>query len=246
MSAILTYHKIGRQFELGITSVTGKRFSKHLDFLTSLGRGWAAASDVALRGCEGDTIALTFDDGYESIYTEAFPEMSSRQLTGTAFVIVGATGGFNTWDVRLSLRPFKHLSWQQIGELARHGLEIGSHTLSHRDLTRLSDDELEKELVASRREIQDHIGTEVTAIAYPFGKADRRVIDAAQAAGYKCGFTSSPRTGSRMAVGRMSVYAIDDARSLRRKLKAAPGHCFEVLKNTIISRLSHGTALVKR
>lgn len=246
MSAILTYHKVGRQLELGITSVTRKRFSGHLDVLKSLGAAWVTASDAVLNECEAGAIALTFDDGYESVYTEALPEMLCRQLTGTVFVVVGAVGGVNNWDVRLSLRPFRHLSWSQIEDLARRGFEIGSHTLSHRDLTRLSDRDLARELEASRSEIQDRLGREVRAIAYPFGKTDRRVIDAAQAAGYRCGFVSSPRTEGRMAVGRMSVYAMDGARSLRGKMGAAPGHMFEVAKTRIISQLSRGTPLVKR
>lgn len=256
MSSILTYHKIGRQFEFGITSVTWGRFTDHLEFLKGLGKEWALASDVALSLRAGDTISLTFDDGYESVYTKGFPGMSARGISGTIFPVVGAVGGHNTWDVRLSPRPFKHLSWRQIEELARHGFEVGSHTLSHRDLTRLSEQDLMRELVVSRHEVEDHLGAEVRAIAYPFGKTDDRVIEAARGAGYKCGFVSAPNRplnagcalhhDAEMAVGRMSVYAFDDARSLQRKLGLAPGYRLEALKSKIITHLSHGTALVRR
>jgi peptidoglycan/xylan/chitin deacetylase (PgdA/CDA1 family) len=248
MASILTYHKIGRQFEFGITTVSRGRFREHLDFLKSLGRRLEVAGEAAgdAPGDATDAVALTFDDGYESVFTDALPEMLDRGVPGTVFVVVGAVGGLNTWDVRLSPRPFKHLSWRQIGELSRHGFEIGSHTVSHRDLTRLSDVALRRELTVSRREIEDRTGIGVRAVAYPFGKADRRVQDAARAAGFERGFLSSPGGAEVMAAGRMSVYSIDGVRSLRRKLGLAVGHRFEVLKSKAIVRLSHGTTLVKR
>jgi hypothetical protein len=73
------------------------------------------------------------------------------------------------------------------------------------------------------------------------------VIDEAAAAGYECGFTSSPNDGSDgMAMGRLSVYSIDGRSSLERKLGLRPGHRLECFKNRVIAKLSLGTTLVKR
>jgi peptidoglycan/xylan/chitin deacetylase (PgdA/CDA1 family) len=256
---ILTYHKIGSQLELGITTVSRRRFAEHLDIYTELGLKSGLASDVAERipgsGREGATepasddavLAITFDDGYESVYAEALPEMAARKWNGTVFVVVGSVGGSNSWDVRLSPRRFRHLSWTQIRELAEAGFEIGSHTLSHRDLTRLDPDSLVTELRESKHVIEDHIGRGVTSISYPFGRYSPRVVDEAVAAGYVCGFTSAPNDGSdRMALGRLSVYSIDGRSSLERKLGFRPGYRLECIKNTVIARLSLGTTLVKR
>jgi peptidoglycan/xylan/chitin deacetylase (PgdA/CDA1 family) len=173
--------------------------------------------------------------------------MTARAWTGTVFVVAGSVGGTNTWDVRLSPRRFKHLSWAQISELAEAGFEIGSHTLSHRDLTRLDADSLRRELVDSKRLIEDHIGRPVTSVSYPFGRYSQRVIDEAATAGYERGFTSSPSDGSdRMAMGRLGVYSIDGRSSLERKLGLRPGYRLECIKNTVIAKLSLGTTLVKR
>ncbi len=280
LTQILTYHKIGHQFEVGITSVTRRRFAQHLDVILSTGKDLVMASDGVMPGNHEGKIALTFDDGYETVYTNAFPEMAARGMAGTIFPVVGAIGRDNSWDVRLSFKPFRHLSWSQIGELVRHGFELGSHTMSHRDLTRLAEPDLKEELRTSRLSLEDHIGIDVRAIAYPFGKVNQRVLEAARAAGYKCGFLSAPaRTcskaqegtpggkrmgmmdrggevpldgeaggemGAKMAIGRMSVYCIDDSRSLLRKLGVVRGYRFEALKCRIVARLSHGTTLVKR
>ncbi|MFC1799973.1 polysaccharide deacetylase family protein [Candidatus Eisenbacteria bacterium] len=252
---ILTYHKIGSQLEFGITTVSRRRFAGHLDLYGELGLEPVLAGVVAGRipwngtehTQEGGGLAITFDDGYESVSTEAFPEMAARKWTGTVFVVVGSVGGSNSWDVRLSPRRFKHLSWDQIRELSEAGFEIGSHTLSHRDLTRLDTDSIRRELRDSKQAIEDHIGGAVTSVSYPFGRYSPKVIDEAVAAGYKCGFTSSPNSGSdRMAMGRLSVYSIDGRSSLERKLGLRPGYRLECIKNTVIAKLSRGTTLVKR
>jgi peptidoglycan/xylan/chitin deacetylase (PgdA/CDA1 family) len=254
---ILNYHKIGSQLELGITTVSRRRFAAHLDLYTNLGFKPVLASDVTEPTAESASepaLAITFDDGYESVFAGAFPEMAARKWTGTVFVVVGSVGGSNSWDVRLSPRRFKHLSWDQIRELSDAGFEIGSHTLSHRDLTRLDGELLRRELRDSRRAIEDQIGRKVTSVSYPFGRYSPAVIDEAMAAGYDCGFTSSPHGFSgarddgseRMAIGRLSVYSIDGRGSLERKLGLRPGYRLECMKNTVIAKLSLGTTLVKR
>lgn len=278
MASILTYHKIGSQRELGITTVGRRRLASHLDFLVSTGRelttAWGAVAEAVLtegapaEGADGvvesadgsaasssvaaGPIAVTFDDGYESVYTDAFPELEARRTTATVFPVVAAIGSTNTWDVRLSLRRARHLSWAQVEELAGRGIEFGSHTLTHRDLTALGDVALREELRASKRMLEDHTGRPVETIAYPFGKCDERVEDAALEAGYAGGFTSSPPDlrhgwpGSLMAVGRMSVYCLDGRLSLAAKIGLGCGYDFEALRNRVIARLSRGTILVKR
>lgn len=244
---ILTYHKIGTQFEFGITTVRKRDFTSHLDLLESLGIVVSIATGAtAARG--GDKrVAITFDDGYESVYTEAGGEMESRGMCGTVFPVVGFIGGHNEWDVRLSPRPFKHLSWPQLGRLVGMGFEVGSHTLSHRDLTRLGTEDLRRELRISRKVLEDRLGAAVRAISYPFGRFSDRVIGEALEAGYSHGFTSFPRhDGNPMAIGRMSVYAIDGTGSIRRKLRFSPGYRIEYLKNRLIAGLSLGTTLVKK
>lgn len=263
---VLTYHKIGSQLELGISSVARDRLITHLDALVGLGMEFTTATGSPGGPAGRRPVAITFDDGYESVYTDAFPEVCGRGLTATVFPVVGAIGKADSWawDVRLSVRPFKHLSWSEIDELARHGFEIGSHTVSHRDLTRLDADDLKAELAVSRKRLEDRTGRPVTALAYPFGRTNQRVVEAAVDAGYRRGFLSSPVAlglgrsrcagpnpaampkGWPMVLGRMSVYRFDGPASLMRKLGVRRGYRFEVLKNALITGLSRGTTLVTR
>lgn len=244
---ILTYHKIGSQFELGITWVTPSRFRKHLDLLAGAGKRFVNASDLVFDGADGNGVSLTFDDGYESVYTQVFPEMSGRGITGTIFPVVGSIGRDNFWDVRLSIKRFRHVSWGQLCEMARSGFEIGSHTVSHRDLTRLKVATLRRELRDSKGMLEDRVGIEVGAIAFPFGRYNARVIDEAVNAGYTCGFASSPNASeSVMAVGRMGVHSMDGDAALARMLGLRSGECLEVLKSKVIANLALVTTLIKR
>ena len=247
LPTILTYHKIGPHLELGITTVGRKRFAGHMDLLINLGGAFCKASNVVREGCGGSGVVVTFDDGYESVYTEALPEMITRGIPGTVFPVVGSVGGWNKWDVNLAPRPVRHLSWDQLRELTAAGFEIGSHSLTHRDLTKLGHRELVRELADSKKIIEDTIGVEVTAVSYPFGRFFDRVLDEAAAAGYTCGFTSSPvARDSLMAIGRWALYAMDGAGSLERKLGLRAGRRVERLKNRVIASLSLGTTLIKR
>jgi peptidoglycan/xylan/chitin deacetylase (PgdA/CDA1 family) len=217
-----------------------------MELLLGLVDNFLNATDAVEGGYGRSGVAVTFDDGYESVYREALPEMVARGIPGTVFPVVGSVGGWNDWDVNLAPRPVRHLSWGQIRELVEAGFEVGSHTLTHRDLTRLDHRALVKELSDSKKMLEDVTGVKVTAISYPFGRFSSRVLDEAAAAGYTCGFTSSPGTkDSRMAVGRWAVYSIDGARSLERRLGLRRGRRAERLKNTVIARLSLGTTLIK-
>lgn len=244
---VLTYHKVGRVSEFGITTVSVRQFAVHLDSMLDIGKKVVPASEAVTSRDGAEIVALTFDDGYRSLYTHAFPEIESRGIRGTVFPVVGHIGGYNTWDVRLSPRRVRHLFWPDIRELATYGFEVGSHTLSHRDLTRLEKKVLRKELRLSKRILEDRVGVVVRSISYPFGRFSQRVVDEALEAGYEFGYLSYPRRVlNTMAIGRMTVHAIDGRRAVLRKVKEMRGYRFECLKNSLVAALSLGTTLVKR
>jgi peptidoglycan/xylan/chitin deacetylase (PgdA/CDA1 family) len=85
--------------------------------------------------------------------------------------------------------PQAGLRAEQVRLLADSGYEIGFHTLRHDRLPPLDDAELGAALVDGRAELEHTTGRALTAIAYPHGRADRRVADAARAAGFEWGFT---------------------------------------------------------
>ena len=122
-------------------------------------------------------VAITFDDGYLNQYTTAFPLLRSHSFVATFFVITGAVG-----------EP-GYLSWEELKSMQQAGMAIESHTVHHRNLTKLDDTQLAAELAGSRQDLRAHLGEDVRILAYPGGAYDQEVIAAAQAAGYVVGLT---------------------------------------------------------
>lgn len=118
-------------------------------------------------------IAITFDDGYQEHYQNAFPLLKKYGFVATFFVIIDWVG-----------RP-DMMSWANIKEMSEAGMAFGSHTLSHPHLTDLSDEDLKREVEESKKALEENLGRPVNFISYPGGNYNERVIEAVKAAGYK-------------------------------------------------------------
>ena len=118
-------------------------------------------------------LALSFDDGYLSDYDIVFPLLKKFDFHATFFVVpefVGKEG---------------YMKWEQVKEMSDSGMEIGSHSLSHKYLTALSDQDMIKELQNSKNIIESHISKEVTSFSCPYGDYSGKVYKFATMVGYK-------------------------------------------------------------
>lgn len=190
--AVLLYHRMGRPKLSSLVAgqyVAPRLFESQLGFLES--RGWSAEplagvcepNHPEVNGWAG-RFAVTFDDGYLSVYEHAYPVLARRGIPATVYVVVDSIGDINEWDRRAGDQEERMMTSAQIRELADHGFEIGSHTLTHPRLTELDDVRLEREVADSRRKLEDLIGRKVLSFSYPYGNYDGRVLAAAAAAGY--------------------------------------------------------------
>jgi peptidoglycan/xylan/chitin deacetylase (PgdA/CDA1 family) len=138
-------------------------------------------------GAADEQVQITFDDGNASDLERALPVLTSAGRKATFFVLAGRLG-----------EP-GYLHPDGVGALQAAGMTIGSHGLHHRPWRRLDDAELRRELVESRRILEDIIGQPVQDAACPFGSYDRRVVAAVRRAGYRHVYTSdggAARTGT--------------------------------------------------
>jgi peptidoglycan/xylan/chitin deacetylase (PgdA/CDA1 family) len=107
----------------------------------------------------------------------------------------------------------RHLGRKEIQELSRAGMAIGFHTLRHKVLVRLDDEEVVAALTVGRKEIEDVIGRPLVHFAYPHGKAVRRTADMAREAGYEAAWTGRPhairRGDDRYLLGRWEPGELD-------------------------------------
>lgn len=119
---------------------------------------------------ETPCLSLTFDDGLKSHYVTAYPMLKDRDLTGTFFVVAD-----------IDENPHEDLMTSaQIQTLIDDGFEIGSHTLTHPFLTRLSEEEADRELRESKKRIEEEYGISVESVAFPYGDRDKTIIDIAK------------------------------------------------------------------
>jgi peptidoglycan/xylan/chitin deacetylase (PgdA/CDA1 family) len=125
-------------------------------------------------------VMLTFDDGYRDVFANASTVLHRLGMHATAYVITG----------RISGPDASFLTWPLLKGLERRGFDIGSHTVSHADLTSLPNSAAMKELVNSRRALERHLGHPVQWLAYPLGKEDPRVAELARRAGYVLAVTT--------------------------------------------------------
>ncbi|MBI4550977.1 MAG: polysaccharide deacetylase family protein [Candidatus Latescibacteria bacterium] len=229
---ILVYHKVDPRFEYGITRLTPRQFARHLGWLVARGYTTVHLADVlasvsAHRPLPPRSVVLAFDDGFESVYRHAYPLLREHGLTATVFVIAGYVGRENGWEVNLGGRRFRHLDWEQVQALREGGLEIGSHTLNHPDLTRLSPAQLRHELEASRVSIERMAGVTVEVLSCPFGRYSDEVARLAAAAGYRGmvvvrGCKGLQSVDGLIPLAGTCVYLTDGLASLRRKVEGRP------------------------
>lgn len=170
---ILTFHALDSR--KSVLSFSPPLFRDAIQQLVEAGRESVALSEVArcLNGGEAlpeRSFALTFDDGYRSVYEHALPLLVEHKIAATVFPLISDP----RWDADLLQvtegRPI--LSWSEIREMHAAGIEFGAHTLTHPHLPNLPAKEIEREMRESKDVIEQHIGGKVSAFAYPFGAQD--------------------------------------------------------------------------
>jgi peptidoglycan/xylan/chitin deacetylase (PgdA/CDA1 family) len=168
---ILTYHSIDDSGSA--ISISPVLFSQHLRYLKEKHFTVITLSQgLKLLQSHEPTdkkVVLTFDHGYENFHSKAFPLLSQYHFPATVFVVARYVGRESSWEKKRKVLIQRLMNWSQIEKLSHGGIEFGSHSLSHRDLTRISIDEVREEVEESRTMIEEHIGKGVHLFAYPHG-----------------------------------------------------------------------------
>ncbi len=181
---IITYHAIGDRPSPLWTSI--ETFDAHLSAFAKCGYRTITLANLLthLRLREPlpeNTIVITFDDGYASVYQHARSLLKYYGFTATIFLISDYCGRTNQWAGQPASVPVEALlSWEQVRELAAEGYEFGAHTRSHLSLPTLLLEIAEAEMHISQQQIQDHIGQEVNVFAYPYGATNAAITKLAQ------------------------------------------------------------------
>lgn len=192
--AILGYHKVGPpapgSWETWF-SVPEDVFASQLTTLRD--GGWQPVDSAAFLDGLADRDALperaaliTFDDGYRSVLEVALPWLERFGYPAVIFVPTDYVGRTNLFD--FDNEPQEPLcDWDDLRELERRGLTVGSHGASHRTFSELAPAERTDELQRSKAALEAALGRAVQLFAYPYGDdggAGAQVLEA----GYRAAF----------------------------------------------------------
>lgn len=171
-------------------------------------------------------IVITFDDGRRDFYTHALPVLKQYQFTATLFV----TAQFSS-KALANENGKEYMTWSEIKDARNCGTWIGSHTVSHPELSALSPEQVRYELTESKNIIEDHLGEPIHSFSYPyaFPEHDRKFVSFVRGCLQDCGYQNGVSTLIGTAstkhdpffLPRLPVNSYDDERLFRAKLGGA-------------------------
>lgn len=203
---ILNYHKV-EDVPISL-SISPEDFERQIAYFADAGFHSISPDELYLALTEGaplpeKSVLITFDDGYADNYENAFPILKKYGFKATIFVIAGFVG-----------EKQHYLTWEQAREMEAYGISIESHTMTHRSMTELTDDQLKEELTASKAFIEAKLNKKVNYFAYPTGTYNLHIAELARAAGYKAAFTikyGNTDLGSNLyALERIPIFHMPD------------------------------------
>jgi peptidoglycan/xylan/chitin deacetylase (PgdA/CDA1 family) len=214
---ILCYHSVGTP-EWGVNDVSPKRFRRQIEGLARGGYRFVPAEEIAAGRSTPRDIAVTFDDNLASVAINAAPLLFDLKIPWTLFVV-------SDWaDGRHGFASNTFLGWREIERLAARGATIGSHSVTHPDFARLSDTEVDHELIWSRRTIEERLGLRPTAFAIPLGQRRNWTATAqaaAASAGYRTVYAQAAATRHAGTAPRTFITRYDNDRLFAAALRGA-------------------------
>lgn len=197
---ILYYHSVGKDS----LSVQPAVFRAQLRYLKDHSYSVVGVKQWLARAWNASIlekyVALTFDDGFESVLENALPALKEFGYSATFFIVPGYVGTTLWGDPRTKTwsgekRPGRiacpMMTWNQIAELSAAGMEIGSHTLSHPNLTDISKEEAKREICDSKTFLEEKLGIAMQGFCYPRGRQNDGLANLVQQSGYRYGCTTT-------------------------------------------------------
>jgi peptidoglycan/xylan/chitin deacetylase (PgdA/CDA1 family) len=218
----LLYHAVGE----GAWAINTREFARHMEFIA---RETRALSLVQALGTQVDRpleVVVTFDDGYASVFTQAFPILKSLGLTASMFLNTSPIGVKERTrsDPREGHYPEEEfLLWSEVDALVDSGWVIGSHGEHHLDHSREPDTVVRRELRESKKRIEEVLPGSCLYFAYTWGRHTHRLRRLIAEAGYHWGLSGDHRavrsSDDPFAIPRINIdhtYTLDDLKAVLR------------------------------
>ncbi len=181
-AVVFMYHRFGED-HLPSTNIRIDQFESHIAELSSGGYHVLPVPEILSALREGRalpkrTVGITIDDGFRSVYTQAFPRLREAGFPFTVFI---ATDGIDSGNKNL-------MNWDQVRELAAQGITIGAHTASHLHMVDSTAAKNREDIARSNTRFHEELGHTPRLFASPYGESGLAVEAMAEAAGYEAAF----------------------------------------------------------
>jgi len=182
---ILTYHSVKPEQHA--------KFKKQMDRLIDIGK--PVFADI-----KGDLpkgvhhVAVTFDDGFQSVLENALPTLQRAKIPATLFVPVGYLGSTPGWIKKASHENAREtlLTAEQLQRLPHDWVKIGSHCITHPNLRNLEPEQVKKELLESKSKLEELLGNKIELLSFPYNSYNDRIMGIARQVGYRRVFANVP------------------------------------------------------
>ncbi len=181
---IMMYHNVDNTHYSEGNWITPENFERHMIYLKEHGYNVISLDELVTAIKEKQhisrkTVVITFDDGFENNYTNAYPILKQYGFPATMFIpsdLVNTKG---------------RLTWEEIKEMAKHGVDIGSHGRVGEYLPSFSKKRQRDEIFTSKRILEDKLGRKISYFAYPIGGFTQDIKKMLVSAGYKGACTTN-------------------------------------------------------
>ena len=174
---ILMYHQVDDMPPSGAPlrgmTVSPQRFAQHMRFLKTWGFQGLSMRDLEpyLSGTlSGRVVGITFDDGYANTHANALPILRQFGYTATCYAVSHHIGGHNQWDAASGMATKALMGISAWREWIDAGMDVGSHTCDHIDLSQSDEATVRHQIQRSKSELAQILGTEVRHFCYPYGR----------------------------------------------------------------------------
>lgn len=252
---VLMYHNIvdDENTNTQWTNINKEEFSKHLSLLDKWGFTPITFKDYLLF-INGELLVpkkpviLTFDDGFEGVYKIAFPLLKKLGWNAVVFAIGDKKIRKDLWNNNFGNKVSNLLNPEQILEMHDAGFEIGSHSMSHQYLPNKPYSNSWYEIVKSKEELENLIGSEVQSFCYPYGALNKYLKQMVKIAGYSIGcgvYTGPPKFGQDIFdVRRITIPRGTNSFSFAIKL-LTPFEYYEFVGSKVLHKRSNNETVDK-
>ncbi len=183
---VMMYHQIAEYPGDDNLLVSSESFEKHMKFLRDNEYSVIPLDELISRiksnlEMPDKVVAVTFDDGYEDNYKNAYPILKKYDIPATIFIITDYIGKDN------------YLTWDEIRRMSKDRIQFGSHTKSHPFLDMIKDvSVLSDEIAGSKSVIEANSGSKVNMFCYPLGRMNDEVKKIVEDSGYMGAVSTNP------------------------------------------------------